>query len=337
MCSRMRTLWAPLVGLALVVSQRPVQAEPPEPQPRCGQRGKVPFDKDVVLTDAGGHKLARFSGGESAVTLLAPPSSEGAPVHIETGTGRGSFRINGFVKPSELLLYTSVRLPVVSGHVWLTAGTRVSLVGTSGGKVRLQKSLETPFQQQFGALGDCSALSFTSPGSASPPIPGAARVYLLKGEKLELFADMPPTGAAIFTLKRSPLVDNVPFFSTEQRGGFVHVGYLGEVEVDAWARASELTPLPRGETSDLPPGSYTLTSPPELRLSPPPRVVHTTKELPLRLRAKDGEPPIGVIEADTDVFVMDTVAGWASVLPKSLHVLPAGEQSFWVKAAGLGP
>jgi hypothetical protein len=34
--------------------------------------------------------------------------------------------------------------------------------------------------------------------------------------------------------------------------------------------------------------------------------------------------------------VMDTVAGWAKVLPKSLHVLPAGEQSFWVKSADLG-
>ena len=33
---------------------------------------------------------------------------------------------------------------------------------------------------------------------------------------------------------------------------------------------------------------------------------------------------------------MDTIAGWAKVLPKSLHVLPAGELSFWVKSADLG-
>jgi hypothetical protein len=52
--------------------------------------------------------------------------------------------------------------------------------------------------------------------------------------------------------------------------------------------------------------------------------------------ARDAEAPIGLIEPDTDVYVMDTAAGWANVLPKSLHVLPAGNLSFWVKAAELG-
>ena len=126
------------------------------------------------------------------------------------------------------------------------------------------------------------------------------------------------------------------FFSTEQRGGYVHVQYQGDVNVNAWAKASDLTPLPRGETSDLPPGSYNMSSPPQLQLPQTPRTVKTTRELPLRLAAKDAEPPVGVIETDTEVYVMDTVAGWASVLPKSLHVLPVGTDSFWVKSPDLG-
>jgi hypothetical protein len=131
-------------------------------------------------------------------------------------------------------------------------------------------------------------------------------------------------------------VDNVRFFSTEQRGGFVHVQYQDDVSIDAWAKASDLTPLARGETSDLPPSSYSMSTPPQLQLPQSPRVVKTTRELPLRLAAKDAAAPVGVIEADTEVYVMDTVAGWANVLPKSLHVLPAGELSFWVKSAELG-
>ena len=63
----------------------------------------------------------------------------------------------------------------------------------------------------------------------------------------------------------------------------------------------------------------------------------TTRELPLRLSAKEADAAIGVIEPDTEVYVMDTVGSWAKVLPKSLHVLPIGEQSFWVKSADLGP
>jgi hypothetical protein len=129
----------------------------------------------------------------------------------------------------------------------------------------------------------------------------------------------------------------VPFYSTEARGGFVHIHYRGELNVDAWAKASELQALPRGETSDTPPTSYMLlSSPPQLALSQAPRTVKTTRELPLRISARDADAPIGVIEADTELYVMDTVANWAKVLPKSLHVLPVDDLSFWVKQADLG-
>lgn len=312
------------------------QAQPPEPSPTCGQKGRVIFDKDTTLADASGRKLARFSGGESAVSLLAPPASGSDLVRIETGTGRGSFRLAGFVKAAELRIYASYALPVVSGHVWIGAGTRVTPAGTSAGKVRIEKQLSTPFNQRFTALADCGALTFSPPTPAGLGMPGAARVFLMKVELLDLYSEVPPTGSPILTLQRAANVDNVRFFSTEQRGGYVHVQYQGDVNIDAWAKAGDLTPLPRGETSDLPPGSYTMTSPPQLQLPQPPRVIKTTRELPLRIAAKDAEAPIGVVEADTEVYVMDTIAGWAKVLPKSLHVLPAGELSFWVKSAELG-
>jgi hypothetical protein len=240
------------------------------------------------------------------------------------------------IKAAELRTFAAYAIPVVSGHVWLSAGTRVTAAGSSGGKVRLEKQLKTPFNQRFSAMADCSALTFTAqqPTGFSPS--DSARVFLMKVELLDLYSEVPPTGSPILTLQRSPQVDNVRFFSSEQRGGFVHVQYHGDVNIDAWAKASELTPLPRGETSDVPPGSYSMSSPPQLQLPQPPRVVKTTRELPLRLAARDAEPPIGVIEPETEVYVMDTVAGWANVLPKSLHVLPAGELAFWVKSSDLG-
>lgn len=328
---------ASLVAVALSVGAPAfTQTKPAGPAPSCGQRGRVIFDKDTILTDAAGRKLARFSGGESAVTLLAPPGSGSDLARIETGNGRGSFRLAGFIKASELRLFASHDLPVVSGHVWLGAGTRVVAAGSSGGKVRVEKQLSTPFNQRFSALAECSALTFTPPTPAGFTVPGAARVFLMKESQLELYGDVPPVGSPLFTLQRATSVDSVRFFSNEQRGGFVHVRYQGDVNIDAWAKAGELTPLPRGETSDVPPGSYTMSTPPQLQLPQTPRTVRTTRELPLRVAARDNEPPVGVIEAETDVYVMDTVAGWANVLPKSLHILPAGELSFWVKSADLG-
>lgn len=311
-------------------------AKPPASAPSCNQRGRVVFDKDTTLMDANSRKLARFSGGESAVHLLAPPADGSDLAHIETGTGRGSFRIAGYVKAAELRLYAAQQLPVAAGHVWLAGGTRVVAAGSSAGKVRVEKQLSSPFEQRVTALVDCSALSFTSNSSPPRTRPDAARVFLFKEAQLDLFASVPPTSSPLLTLTRAQSASSARFFGSEQRGGFVHVQYQGEIIVDAWAKASDLQPLPRGETSDIPPESYLLTSAPQLQLAEQPRVVKTTRELPLRLAARDNEPPIGVIEPDTDVFVMDVIASWTKVLPKSLHVLPDGDQSFWVKSIDLG-
>ena len=323
---------AGLLGTVSGVSR----AKPADAAPSCGQRGRVVFDKDSVLTDASGRKLARFSGGESAVTLVAPPAGNSDQARIQTGTGRGSFRIDGYLKAAELRTYASYSVPINSGHLWFSAGARVTAAGTSGGKVRVEKQMTTPFSQRFSALADCSALTFTPPAPAVPVIAGDARVFLMKVPLLDLYDEVPPTGNPFITLQRAQNLDNVRFTSNEQRGGFIHVQYQGEVNVDAWAKASELVALPRGETSDVPPASYTLSSPPQLALSQTPRVVKTTREIALRLAAREAEAPIGVIEPDTEVYVMDTVASWAKVLPKSLHVLPVDELSFWVKATDLG-
>lgn len=334
---RLAILAPALVLAALVAGSTGVtQAKPPAPAAQCGQRGKVTFDKDTTLSDNGGRKIARFSGGESAVTLLAPPADGSDQARIETGTGRGSFRLHGLVRASDLRIYTSRTVPVVSGHVWLAAGTRVTAAGLSSGKVRIEKQVSSPFNQRFSGFAECSALTFAPPPPPGFAMPGSARVYLMKVTQLDLYGDMPPTGSPITTLQRSPQVDSVRFFSTEQRGGFIRVQYQGEVNIDGWARASDLVALPRGETSDVPPSTYTLTSPPQLQLPKAPRTVTTSRELPLRMAARDAEAPVGVIESETEVYVMDTVAGWANVLPKSLHVLPADTLSFWVKASDLG-
>src|SRR3954471_4727010 len=93
---------APLLALgcslvALAAAPATTHANPPAATPSCGQGGKAVFDKDTILTDGNGRKLGRFSGGESAVKLLAPPADGKDLARIETGTGRGSFRLQGYV------------------------------------------------------------------------------------------------------------------------------------------------------------------------------------------------------------------------------------------------
>jgi hypothetical protein len=326
--------WQVAVLVALAGNASVSAAEAPN-APSCGQQGRVSFDDTALLVDANGRKLARFSGGESAVVLLSPPARGSDLLRIQTGTGRGSFRIEGYLKAADLRLFTSSDVQAVSGHVWINAGTRVTLVGSSAAQVKIEKRLSTPLQQVFGAAVTCSTLTFNPPTKEQPSVPNSARTFLMKGNDLELFAQ-PAAPSPVTSLHRAPQVDSVAFLSTEQRGGFVHVQYFGEVRIDGWAKASELVPLARGEFAETWSGGYSLTSPPRLQLQQEPRVVRTSRELPLRLAAREAEKPIGVIEPETELYVMDTVAGWANVLPKSLHVLPAESSSFWVKAGDLG-
>jgi hypothetical protein len=58
--------------------------------------------------------------------------------------------------------------------------------------------------------------------------------------------------------------------------------------------------------------------------------------VPLRGAAKDGGPIIGVIEPDAEAYVIDIMAGWVSVMPKALDVVPPDGGLFWVKRSELG-
>ena len=120
------------------------------------------------------------------------------------------------------------------------------------------------------------------------------------------------------------------FWSTESRAGFVHVKARGHLTIDAWARASALEPLKKGEMMDqfLPP--TTAVAGAQLALDKPPKVVQAAREIPLRAHRDDKEKPIGAIEVGAEVYVMETLLGWVNVLPKNLGLTPADDGGFWI-------
>ena len=256
---------------------------------------------------------------------------------VETVIGCGGFCINGAIDLSKLALYTAYSVPVVAGHVWIRPNQSVLPLAGAPGKIKIQKALTQPLHQTFTAWAPCSALTLSAGGP--PPgwtVPGSARGYVLKRESLDLYDDAAPNAAVVATLHRSPAASGVLFFSTEQRGAFVRLEYQGEIAVDAWAKAADLTALPRGETMDQQAPPRSRRNPPRLSLSTTPKVVRPNREVSIRGAAKDSAPVIGVIEIGTETYVMDVMAGWASVMPQSLHVIPPEGAHFWVKASDLG-
>lgn len=305
---------------------------------QCSVKGTVLMPANLEVYDAAkdGSVIARFTGSETALAASDfPGDAKAGRVAVQTGTGTGSFRIGGYIDGTQLPLYTAQDVAVISGHIWLAAQRRVHFVASSPGKLRVELKMTTPMRQTFGAWASCSAFTLTegTPSGWTPA--GSERGYVVKKDSIDLFNEPSADRNVVTTLVRSA-ENGILLWSTERRGAFVHVRFHGPVVIDAWARAQDVHALPPGETMDQMRGPVTHSNPPHLALQQNPKVVRTTKEVPIHVAAKDGSPVIGRIESDTDTYVLDIVAGWASVLPKALNIAPATDKQFWVKASDLG-
>ncbi len=305
----------------------------------CTLSGKAEMPVNVVIYDKadGGSAIARFTGGETRLALSQPFAQGGKRAYVATGTGTGSFRVDGWTDVTKVPIFTSRNVPIVAGHVWIGAHRQVEVTASSGSRFKIQKRVTTPLRQTFNGWADCSALTLSGGTPLVSEVPGNARGYVLRKDTAELYDTWAKDKTLVTVLHKAPETTGVLLWSEEQRGGFVRVTYNGEVMIDAWARAAELRALPRGETMDVARPSVTKSQPPRLALANNPKVVTTQKELPLRIAAREDGQVIGVVEAVTELYVLDVVAGWASVLPKSLHVAPHGDGQFWVKNSELRP
>lgn len=320
-----------LAALAAFAVGSSAAAETPR---SCSVSGEARLDSNVAMYDeaSGGDAIAKFTGAKIAVSVTAFPRTSNGRARVTTS----GFSLEGYVPTRDLPVQTSRAVPVYSGHVWIGAHRQVRVVDAREDKLKIQKELSFPIQQTLETWTPCSSLTLTEIVPSGHQPDGHARGYVLKKSSLDLFSDA-GGASGVLTVNRAPAASGVLFFSTERKGAWVHVEHYGEVVIDAWARARDLEALPRGETMDqVGPSSVTKHGSPRLRLQGDPRVVKAAKSVTIRGRASDDGPKIGRIERGTVVYVVDVIAGWASVMPKDLSVAPAGDAQFWVKSAELG-
>jgi hypothetical protein len=241
--------------------------------------------------------------------------------------------LNGFIGVNALPIYTQQPLPVYPGHIWIAAARSIRVTAAAPGKLRVEKRVTTPIAQIFSAWAPCRALTLTPsvPYAWSPP--GEARGYVVEQQRIDLFES--PSGRVIAGITRGTGATPILTWSTENSGAWVHIEYHGDVVFDAWARAAELTPLPEGETLDQVTPVVGHRSAPRLKLAGA-EVVRTIRPMPVLATASDRGRKVGQIDAGSEIYVTHTVAGWASVLPRAMNLLPPDGKHFWVKAADIG-
>lgn len=303
---------------------------------RCELRGTARPPMNAPILGADGRTVARFSGSAVQLSVLELSRTTPLRARIETGTGRGSFRVRGFIDAALLPVFAARDLPVVPGHLFLSAHRRLTIVGAEHDRVKVERQLSPPFEQTLSTWAWCSSLELAQKAPPGFTPANDARGYALRRPSLELFALGPGERRVVSLLHKAPEADAVLFFASETRDGFLHLAHRSDVVVDAWARSADLEVLPRGETMDQLAASSMRHSQPRLAVEGEPRSVRALREVPLRSAANDRAAIIGVIEPDAETYVLDVTAGWASVMPRSLGVFPAENAQFWVKASELG-
>jgi hypothetical protein len=305
----------------------------------CALRGRASPPKDLPLYDQArdGRAIAQFTGVETPLTVFELPfDASHTRVRVQTGAGLGGFRLNGFVDAQHLPLWTSQRITVVERHVSIEAAQRVELVGANAGRLRIRKTLQSPLDLTLTASVGCRALAL-KPGTApAPRAPANARTYLLKAEQLTLFPVPDPRASPVLVLRKAAGVTGVPLWSSERRPGWVRLEYQRGLVLDAWAKAEDVVLLAPGATAHEPAAPTSAPAPPKLLLDGNSRLRKAASEAPIRTAPRDDAPVIGAVEPEAEVYVLDMIVGWASVLPKALNLKPHGDGKFWVEAKALG-
>ena len=116
----------------------------------------------------------------------------------------------------------------------------------------------------------------------------------------------------------------------------MHVVYHEDLVIDAWVASADLSALKQGETMDRLAPPQAVSGAARLSIGGKTTLVRAQKDVPLRLTPQESAKPVGAIESGGEVYLIQTVLGWTSVLPRALNVLPPGERSFWVPASEVG-
>jgi hypothetical protein len=324
------------VGVGLGVGVREAKADEVKPAtggasgPLCVLTGSSALPKGSQIFDAasGGRAIANFTGTFVPLRLSEIPADPvNGRARLSTTSGSSSFRIDGYVSPGVIPVFTTRDLSITREHLWISVAQRVKLVQAANNALTVERTVLGTSGQTVRATGPCDAFALQPGTPTAMEVPGNGRGYLTKSANTDFFDA--PNGNAIFTLKMIEGGSQL-FWSTEAKAGFVHIKARSDLTIDAWARLGDLDPLKKGEMMDhfIPPTTQVQGA--QLALDKPPRLVQATKEIPLRFKRDEKDKPIGAVEVGAEIYVMETMAGWSNVLPKNLSVLPPDDGGFWI-------
>lgn len=315
---------AAVLGLSLLAAQ--------DARADCVVAGTPVIAKAVPLfgSATGTIVLGSFTGQPVPARLTLGGGSRAA---LKTG---GGFRVEGFVEMASVPAYTQRNVAIAEGHVWIGTGRTVKVTGGTDASVQIEFAAPMPVDQTVRATTSCDALGLDPPTGRTATPPDGARSWVAK--RAPLLLRNKPGGESVFRFTSDAVKGALLFWGTEVRGGSVKVALASDLVVDAWADVKDLEAMPRGEMLDaVATAGVAVTRPPKVTLGGSVKIVKAPADLPIRAKGDDASPPIGMVDAGTEVAILETIVGWSNVVPTTFAVMPPATGGFWVKADGLVP
>jgi len=325
---------ATLALAATTLSPQIVTAQGAAPQASCVVTGHTAVKADTTVYDksSGGTAIAKLTGAKVplAVSQIGT-SAAGARLRVSTTQSSGYVRIDGWAARDAFRFFAARDLPVAGGHLWISQGQQLSVKARKDGKLEVSHQLLGSAGQRVKAIVPCDAVTLSFPTIPADDAPERSKTYQSKTNEIDLYDR--PRGDVVFTLRMEDEVRKV-FWSTEARGGFIHVMSRTDVTIDAWVRWRDVTALRHAELFDP---SYVAPKPwpiKTLAIKDPPKVLTAHKELPIHGKPENAHTAIGMVEKGAKLYAMERSGDWTNVLPSNLGILPAGG-GFWVRTASL--
>lgn len=300
----------------------------------CVVQGETPVRPDTEVFDRGskGTAIAKLTGAATPITIRHFPNPLKGRVEISTSKGKGSLRIDGWADKDSFRFFAAKDLPVVGSNIWITKGQELHLVGASAKgfttELKILGSRNPPKQVSL----PCNGVSLELPDMPADDMPERARTYQMRNDSIDLYDG--PGGALVYTLEMEEGTRKV-FWSTESRGGYVHVMSRADITIDAWAKQKDLAWTRHAELMDLAAVAPKPFRERKLAIKDPPAVVVADKELPIHDKPQNRPSPIGYIEVGARFYPMEKSGEWTNVMPESLAVLPPDGGGFWVRTVGI--
>jgi hypothetical protein len=315
-----------LVAPLLFAPRANASVDASAPSPSCTVKGKLKMAVPVYAAGTGNVELLTFSNLERNVETLEFPKDT-ATGRIRTRSSRDvpGLRVDGWVAGKTFTFSTTKDQPVVTNHVWLTAGASLRLFQTP--KALEGDAFESPFASTRARV-ECSDLKFGT--AALPSKPKGSWLYF-KNKTTKLLDS--PAGKPVFTLQLQVELDAVDVIVTKTQGTFSQIEIVDVVKVSGWVASSDLKDQPYaggGGIGALGGGGIgTVVSK---------QPTYTAKfDTDVYLAPSAGGQVAATLEKDAQVYATPVANGYSQITLVNRDAYPPDGKSFYVQSTALQP